>query len=344
MLNKLTVLLIYSNCVKNTVELSMRDLTKQPINTLFLGTDWESVETLDSLNKDPRFNIVGVITTTDKPVGRKQILTPSKVKEYGLNNNIRVFHTEKNIDRYQEALDIFNPELIVCKAFGEIVPEFFLEYPKYKAINVHFSILPKYRGAVPIQKAILDGEKETGISIMLMSAGMDEGDILKIYKEPILENDTNLTLRKRLVKKSAYILGDVLAQWINAEIKPTKQDSTKATYCWQKDISKESAEIKWDSMKPEYIERLVRAMVPWPIAWFTSVKNPKDYFNNKKIKLFETELVSEISNFQPGTIYVKNNRVLVSTKEKDKAIRILKLQVEGKKETDEISFLNGFLR
>ena len=163
----------------------MRNLNIQPVDTLFLGTDWESVETLQALNHNLRFNIVGVITTTDKPVGRKQTLTPSKVKEYALDSGIEVFHTDKNIDRYKKALELFKPELIVCKAFGEIVPEFFLQYPKYNSINIHFSILPKYRGAVPIQRAILDGEKETGISIMLMSKGLDEGDILKIFKEEI---------------------------------------------------------------------------------------------------------------------------------------------------------------
>ncbi len=335
--------MLSSNYLKNTVKSSMRDLTKQPVNTIFLGTDWESVATLRSLHEDPRFNIVGVITTPDKPVGRKQILTPSKVKEYSLDSGIEVFHTEKDVDRYQKALDLFKPELIVCKAFGEIVPEFFLEYPKYKAINVHFSILPKYRGAVPIQKAILDGEKETGISIMLMSAGMDEGEILKIFKEPILENDTNLSLRERLVKKSADILGDVLDDWINQKITPTKQDSSKASYCWQKDISKENAEIKWDSMEPEYIERLVRAMIPWPIAWFTAKHNPESIIQDKRIQLFKIELINEMSNLQPGTIYIDQQRVLISTKQKNTSLRLLNLQIEGKKETDEKAFINGFL-
>ncbi len=332
--------MLSGNYPKNTVKLSMRDLIKQPVNTVFLGTDWESVATLDSLNKDPRFNIVGVITTVDKPVGRKQILTPSKVKEYCLDSGIEVFHTEKNIDRYKKALQLFKPELVVCKAFGEIIPEFFLQYPKYKAINVHFSILPQYRGAVPTQKAILDGQKETGISIMLMSAGMDEGDILKIFKEPILENDTNQSLRERLVKKSAEILGDVLDDWINQKITPTKQDSSKATYCWQKDISKENGEIKWDTMEPEYIERLVRAMIPWPIAWFTS-NNIQKNLQNKKIQIYKSKLISQSNSLKPGEIYTKDNMVLVSTKNQRTSLRLLELQIEGKTVMDEKQFLNG---
>jgi methionyl-tRNA formyltransferase len=320
----------------------MRNLKIHPVDTLFLGTDWESVETLDALHKDKRFNIVGVITTVDKPVGRKQILTPSKVKEYALDSEIEVYHTEKNIDRYQKALDIFKPELIVCKAFGEIVPGFFLQYPKYKAINVHFSILPKYRGAVPIQKAILDGEKETGISIMLMSEGLDEGDILKIFKEEILPSDTNLSLRKRLVKKSSEVLGDVLEEWIEGNIQPIKQNNSQATYCWQKDISKENSLINWNTMEPEYIERLVRAMIPWPIAWSILNSNTQKNLKGKKIKIYESEILNINSDFKPGTLFVNNNMVLISTK--GNTLRIQRFQIEGKKETNEKDFINGIGR
>jgi methionyl-tRNA formyltransferase len=322
----------------------MRDLISKPVEILFLGTDWESVRTLEALNGDSRFKIVGVITTVDKPVGRKQILTPSKVKEFAQDHCIEVFHTEKREERYKEALKKFKPELIVCKAFGEIVPEFFLEYPKYKAINVHFSILPKYRGAVPIQKAILDGEKETGISIMLMSAGMDEGDVLKIFKEAIHDTDTNLSLRKRLVDKSADILGDVLEDWINGKISPTKQDCSKATYCWQKDISKENAEIKWEEMEPKYIDRMIRAMIPWPVAWFTVKNNSQESVFGKKIQIFEVELLDMESKLEPGTLFIKEEMVLVSTKDTKKVIRLLRFQIEGKKESNEKEFVNGIGR
>ena len=317
---------------------------KSPVKTLFLGTDWESVETLKALNEDERFNIVGVITTVDKVVGRKQILTASKVKEYALDSGIEVFHTERNIDKYKEALELFSPELVACKAFGEIVPAFFLEYPIYKAINVHFSLLPKYRGAVPIQKAILDGERETGISIMLMSEGLDEGDILEVFKEPILKDDTNLSLRERLVNKSAQVLGDVLERWIDGEITPVKQDSSKATYCWQKDISKENAEIKWGDMDPEYIERLVRAMIPWPVAWCKLYLNEQDSLKGKVMKLFEVELVNINSSLKPGTLYSQKDMLLLSTKDSNISIRVLDLQIEGKNRTHERDFLNGIGR
>jgi methionyl-tRNA formyltransferase len=312
----------------------MRNLNENPVKTLFLGSSWESVETLRSLDKDERFEIVGVITTTDKPVGRDQVMTPSDVKAYAVSNGIEVFHTEKDERKYKEALDKFEPELVVCKAFGEIVPEFFILYPKYKAINVHFSLLPKYRGAVPIQKAILEGEDKTGISIMLMSKGLDEGDILTTYEEEILPKDTNLTLRKRLVKKSSEILSDTLEMWVQDEIEPKKQDESKATYCWQKEISKERAQIDWTNMEPEYIERMVKAFIPWPIAWTV--------WDGKRIKIFDADLVKVLSNKDAGELFIDNGDLLFATNEKKKCIKVNKLQVAGKQEMSAEEFMNGF--
>lgn len=311
----------------------MRDLITNPVKTLFLGSGWESVETLKALNEDPRYKIIGVITTMDKLVGRKQILTPSEVKQYGIENNIEVFHTNKEVEKYRKALDRFKPELVVCKAFGEIVPEFFLEEPKYKAINVHFSLLPKYRGAVPIQKAILEGESKTGISIMLMSAGLDEGDVLDVYEEEILPKDTNQSLRERLVIKSSQILGDVLEKWINEEIVPQKQDDSKATYCWQKEISKENAQIDWQKMQPLYIERMVRAFIPWPVVWTV--------WNGKRVKLFDVETYRFPNQKEPGTLFSENGQLLFSTNDGNTCIKVNELQIEGKAKTKSLEFLNG---
>ncbi len=175
---------------------------------------------------------------------------------------------------------------------------------------------------------------------MLMAEGLDEGDILEIYKEQIQPNDTNLSLRERLVKKSASVIGDVLQRWIDGEITPQKQDSSKATYCWQKDISKENAEIKWEVMEPEYIERLVRAMIPWPIAWTTvNIQG-----NTKIMKIFESELLEILSDNTPGTLYSENNQLLFSTKNPNLSLRVKDLQIEGKARTKERDFLNGLGR
>ena len=323
----------------------MRDLKKEPVKLLFLGTGWESVATLKALLEDKRFDIVGVITTPDKLVGRKQISTSSEVKQFALDNGIPVFHTDKKPELYQKALDKFKPEIVVCKAFGEIIPKEFIGYPEFGCINVHFSILPKYRGAVPIQKAILDGEKTTGISIMLMSEGLDEGDILEIFEEDIRDDDTNLSLRQRLVKKSAEILGDVLEEWINEGISPRQQNPELATYCWQKDISKENAQIDWQNSSAEYIERMVRALIPWPIAWTVLPTN----LNNKNLdgkimKIFKAELVNMPSEKDSGELFVKDGHLLFATRDPLVCLHVTEFQLEGRNKTNEREFLNGIGR
>ena len=315
------------------------------VKTIFLGSGWESVETLRVLHESEDFEVVCVITTVDRPVGRKQVMTPSDVKKYALENNIPVEHTESKKERYMEIANQYKPDIVVCKAFGEIVPKEFLDYPKYSCINIHFSILPKYRGAVPIQKAILDGEKETGISIMLMSEGLDEGDVLDIYKEEIKPDDTNISLRERLVKKSAKILLPVLREWIDGKIVPEKQEHSKATYCWQKDISKEKAEIQWDMYNPEYIERMVRAFLPWPVVWTRLPKSENKNLSEKIIKIYKAEVVDckNIYN-EVGKLFVKEENLLFTTKDTDRCLRLIEFQIEGRNITNTEDFLKGLGR
>lgn len=323
----------------------MRDLKKEPVKTVFLGTGWESVESLKALHESEFFDVVCVITAPDKPVGRKQVMTHSDVKEYALKNGIHVFHTESNESNYKRVAEKYEPELVVCKAFGEIVPEVFLEYPKFKCINIHFSLLPKYRGAVPIQKAILDGEKETGISIMVMSEGLDEGDVLEMFKEEIKDNDTNLSLRKRLVEKSSEILIPVLLRWVNGEIQATAQRHEDASYCWQRDISKEKAEILWKEYDPEYIERLVRALLPWPIAWCRlDEKLESKNLAGKSMKIFRCVLVECPSGKDEGCIFENDGMLLFASRDPHVCVRVLELQIEGRNKMSEKEFLNGIGR
>ncbi len=314
------------------------------MKTIFLGTAWESLETLKVLHNDSNFDVVCVITTPDKPVGRKQVMTQSDVKKYALENNIPVVHTDREESKYMKVLEKYDPEIVVCKAFGEIVPKKFLEYPKYGCINIHFSILPRYRGAVPIQKAILDGEKKTGISIMLMSEGLDEGDILEIFEEDIRDDDTNVSLRERLVKKSTEVLIPTLLKWISGELRAKPQDNNKATYCWQKDISKENAEIDWDEYSPEYIERMVRAFVPWPVAWCRLSRNVNSNLSGKLLKIFKSELVDIGTEKDAGYLFRKDNMVLFATKDPLVCLRVREFQIEGKSITKEEEFLRGIGR
>ncbi len=300
------------------------------IKTIFLGSNWESLETLKTLHIDNRFEIVAVITQPDKPAGRKQILTPTLVKQYALENNIPVFITDNKPEKYQEAINLFSPELVVVKAFGEIIPKFFLEYPKYKAINIHFSILPKYRGAVPIQMAILNGETETGVTYMLMSEGLDQGDILKISREPILQDDTNLSLRTRLVQKSAIEMPNILVDWVEGKITPQKQDNSQATYCYQKDISKDKAEIDFKNMDAVYIDRFVRALIPWPVAWCM--------FDNKRMKVLKAK-VSDLSYVGDKEYEVIDKRLILKCK--TGFIELLEIQLEGKNPIQASEFVNS---
>ncbi len=301
------------------------------MKTVFLGTAWESLETLKVLHNDPNFEVVCVITTPDKPVGRKQVMTPSDVKKYAIENSIPVVHTEGKTENYIKVLKKYDPEIVVCKAFGEIVPKEFLEYPKYGCINIHFSILPKYRGAVPIQKAILEGEKETGISIMLMSEGLDEGDVLEIFREEIREDDTNITLRERLVKKSTEVLIPTLLKWVNGKIEAKSQKNEDATYCWQKDISKEKAEILWNEYTPEYIARMVRAFVPWPIAWSVIKGDVRKSILGKRIKIYKGALIEYSSEKDPGDLIIDKNILLFATRDPLACLKLQEYQIEGKR-------------
>ena len=311
------------------------------VKTIFLGTGWESVETLKTLHKSKEFEVVAVITTPDKPIGRKQIVTPSDVKKYALEKNIPVEQPDKVKERYIEIAQKYNPEIVICKAFGEIVPKEFLDYPKYGCINIHFSLLPKYRGAVPIQKALLDGEKETGITIMLMSEGLDEGDIIDTYTEEIREDDTNISLRERLVKKSTEVLIPVLNKWINGEIVPIAQENSLATYCWQKDISKDKAEIKWEEYEPKYIDRMVRAFIPWPIAWIVLPESNNENLSKKTMKIYKAEITKGKKIIIPGMLWTDGRDVYVSTKEKGISLKLIDFQIEGRKRMGGREFLNG---
>lgn len=307
-----------------------------PIKTLFIGSNWEALKTIKALHNDIRFDIIGCITQPDKPVGRKKIVEISKIKKWCIDNDIKVFHTEDKKEKYKEALNIFNPELIVCKSFGEILPKFFLNYPKYKSINVHYSLLPKYRGAVPIQKAILEGDKETGISIVIMTRKIDNGDILAQFKEKILPHDTNLSLRERLVQKTCDQLGDVLWNWCNNKINPKKQDNNEASYCYQRDISKENAYIDMKAEDPLIIDRKVRAFIPWPIAW--------TIFEGKRLKIYKTIIVNNPNTFEKESEYwALYNKHLYIKSCKDKTVEILELQPEGKNIMSAQEFINGFL-
>lgn len=234
------------------------------MRVVYLGTPEFSVAPLKALLEITDIEIVAVVTNKDKPFGRKQILTPPPVKVCALENNISVYQFDKIRVDGVEILKQLNPDLMITCAFGQILSQEILDIPKLGVINIHASLLPKYRGASPIHYAILNGEKETGITIMKTDIGIDTGDIIYAEKIDILDNETTGELFGRLSILGASCIKKVVYSLLKGEISFTKQDESKATLT--KMIRKEQAKIDF-SVDAESIVNQIRAFNPAPIAY-----------------------------------------------------------------------------
>lgn len=238
---------------------------------VFMGSPDFSVPSLEALTKT--FDVVAVVTQPDKPSGRGKEIFESAVKKFALEKRLKIFQPPQlrgpACKRWQEKIKELNPDLIVVAAYGKILPKELLEIPKFGAINVHASLLPKYRGASPISEAIIQGESETGVTIMLMDEGMDTGDILSQEKIVIASDDTTATLSQKLSVLGAKLLIKTLKKYLAGEIKPQKQDDSLATYT--KILKKEDGKINWND-SAFTIERKIRAYNPWPGTWTTRIK------------------------------------------------------------------------
>lgn len=234
---------------------------------LYMGTPDFAVLPLEKLISAGH-EIVGVITREDKPKGRgmKVLMTP--VKECALTHNIPVFQpTTLKDNAVADILSELSPELIAVVAYGKILPKYILDFPKYGCINLHGSLLPKYRGSAPIQRAVLDGEKVSGVTTMLMNEGMDTGDILQIREVAISETDTSESLFEKLSVVGAELLAETVDAHSRGEITPVPQNETEATYA--PPIKKEDAKISWNDSS-ENILNLIRGSFSWPIAFTDS--------------------------------------------------------------------------
>lgn len=301
---------------------------KNKIRTIFIGTPGFGLPALQNLIKDASFDVVGIITQPDKPVGRKQIITSPPIKIEGEKNNIPVFQPEKICCIEGEILNL-KPNLIVVAAYAQIIPEKILDIPKYGSINIHGSLLPKYRGASCIQASIINGDTETGVTIMKMDIGLDTGDILAQNSLKIASNDTSDTLYTKVSKIGAELLIPTLKGYIAEDIKPKKQDSSKSSYA--KQLKKEDGKINWDNSAEE-IERFIRAMFSWPGAWTT--------LNNKKIKILKATIEAVQKKNKIGELFIEDNQLAVQCS-KD-ILFINNLQLEGKKETTGKEFIKGY--
>lgn len=293
-----------------------------------------------------QFEVVSVITAPDKPVGRKQVLTPSPVKKWALEGNFEILEPDRirNLEWVAKIRDLA-PDLIVLTAYGQIIPQEILDLPKYGALNIHPSLLPKYRGASPIQSVILNGDTETGVSLMIMDAEMDHGPILENSKYEIRNPKiTYKELSKELSDLGAELLIKTLPDYIAGRIKAQEQDHAQATFC--KLIKKENGKIDWNKSAEE-IERQIRAFQEWPESYTD--------FNGKILKIIEADFEIPSNNpstpssnpplnipsDSPGKAFLHNNQLAVHTANN---ILILKtLQLEGKNPISAKDFLNGHI-
>ena len=292
---------------------------------VFMGTPEFSVNVLEGLLE--KHEVVLVVTQPDKLVGRKQTLEYSPVKKCALEHGLKVFQPKKIKDEYQAVLDA-KPDIIITAAFGQFIPNVILEYPEYGCINVHGSLLPKYRGGSPIQTAIINGEKETGITVMYMASKMDSGNIIAQRSIPILDTDDNGTMFDKLSVLGRDLLMEVLPSIFDKTNPSIPQDEAKVTYAYN--ITHEQQFINWNKTSKEIVN-LIRGLAPNPTA-LTSI-------NGTIIKVFKAKEVSVDTKYTPGEVIKLNKELLIATA--DGAVSILELQQSGKNKMDVKSFLNG---
>jgi methionyl-tRNA formyltransferase len=301
---------------------------------IFMGTPEFGAIILEKLAQS-EYEPVLVITAPDKPVGRKQIITPSPVKVIAQKYNISVEQPEK--------IKNLKPDLIIVAAYGKILPEEILEIPKYGCLNVHPSLLPKYRGPSPIQSVILNGDKKTGVTIILMDEKIDHGPILNRRTLEIGENETGESLINKLADLGANLLMETVTKWIKKIIKPEPQDETEATYT--RILRKEDGMINWK--KPaEDLEKEIRAYSPWPGSYTFWEKSGKLI----KIEVLKARVLksSDGIRYPIGKVLVApQNEVCVQcgkvfSEEGGGFLVIERLQLEGKKEIDSEDLLRGY--
>ena len=292
-----------------------------------MGTPEFAVPSLQALVDSPHFSVAAVVTQPDKPAGRKEEPKASPVKRLALEHGLPILQPAEVRDNpeFAQAIKSITPDAIVVVAYGKILPQEILDIPEYGIVNVHASLLPKYRGASPIAAAILNGDETTGVTLMKMDVKMDTGPIIsKSEPVPIEPADTAESLGKKLSKAGADLLIDTLLRYLEGELSPTPQDDLQATYT--KLIKKEDGQIDWREDE-ETIARKVRAYYPWPSAYTT--------WDEKLLKILETEVVPEVDN-PKGTVAKIDGQLFVGK------LRINQLQLAGKPIANGTEFLQGY--
>ncbi len=303
------------------------------IRTIFMGTPEFACPALRSLASDSYFDIIGVFTQPDKPVGRKHVITPTPVKSLALEKDLPIFQPLR-IKQEVETIKNLKPDLIVVVAYGQIISQAILDIPRYGCINVHASLLPKYRGAACLNAPILYGDKETGVTIMVMDAGLDTGPILRQTKVDLAEQENLTLLHDKLSEIGAQVLPQTLKDFIAGEIKPRAQDNSQSSYI--KVLDKEDGHIDWKNNAVE-IERMVRAYNPWP-GTFTVLEKETSSRTVKILAVGYKPLA--INDRQPGELF-RHEKDLAIQCGQDSLV-ILKLQIAGGRPMEAKDFLAGY--
>lgn len=302
------------------------------IKLLFFGSDEFPTPILKKLCKSTKIKVVGLVTshsTKDQPFQADDLIHFAKKK------NISTFYP-KNLDKEMRTIfETTKPDIILVCNYGQLLSEETINFPKYRSLNIHASLLPKLRGACPIESAILQNLKRTGITIQLMEKILDTGDILFQKEIEISANETKGSLQKKLQRIATENIDQVILDWVSGKITPQKQDNSKATYCNKKDFSKKAAKINWNK-SAEKIERIIRAFNPSPIAW-TQIETKKTSY---RLRIFEAKKRDSTLELSPGKTKREKSRLLVQTKKG--LILPQKVQLEGKKIMTIENFLNGF--
>jgi methionyl-tRNA formyltransferase len=296
---------------------------------VFMGTPEFAVPTLKACIEN--FNVTAVFTQPDKPRGRGKKLAYSEVKEEALKHNIEIFQPVKLKDDRDtiEKLKEMAPDFIIVVAFGQILPKEVLDISKYGCINLHASLLPKYRGAAPINWCIIDGEKYSGNTTMLMDVGLDTGDILLQSKVEITDNMTAGDLHDILMEDGAELMVKTIKAMANNEITPIKQDDSKS--CYASMLNKEMAHLQWNQPAVNIVN-LVRGLNPWPVAICK--------YKDKAMKVFLAEVKGENKGEKPATIVkVSKEGILVAAT--DKYVLIKEVQFPNGKRMTVANYLNG---
>lgn len=285
-----------------------------------MGTSSFAVPILAKIANLDIFDLVSVYTQPDRPAGRKKELKASDVKQYCVDNRlIELVKQPEKIRSEKEMISNSDVDLIVVASYGQIIPRTVIDAPKIATVNFHGSLLPKYRGAVPVQMTILNGDKVAGVALQKMVFELDAGDIIASREVELNGSETTETLMVDLANISAEMVGNELVGFCKGTINPVPQDDSKPTFCYQSDVVKEKAEITFET-DLALAERMVRAFYPWPVAWFSLNEG-------KRIKVFKSRIASNVANEGFG---LRKEGTSLFLDLNNGSLELLELQLEGK--------------